>query len=481
MRQSKRNTRARPGLRFVIIAGILSVSLFGILRIPFVEKYLLLPFTKAQHGLACRIGGDPEAPITVGLSCSASDVIALCLGFILAFPVSWSKRLLGAVAGLGFIAAINTVRIATLSHAVRDPRWFDLLHVYLWPGVLLVVVSLFVFLWMSYSLRAESGTQPNRSGGAGRSLWSRVEVRFVLLTLLFVAIFVGTSGWWMHSKAVLAVAHWVAAAGAAVIRLFGGEVRITGNVLRTATGGFAVTQECIMTPLIPAYFAAVFALKLTRGQRITALLMAFPVFFVLGAARLLVLAFPTRMVGSHLVAIHGFYQFLLAAVLIFAAVALSARIPRNAGSVVKPAVFSLLGGALVALVVGWTYRPLLFWLLEQAQSIFGHAGHGYRDPQGALWILVPYQLGLAAGLWIAWQRKIRPRRVTPAWIALIISQPLLLVLIGETASHTGIEPHVAAIRALTVLAVLLLAIWVVRPGGRRERGRSLAEPEPQHG
>ena len=50
----------RPGARFVITAAILSVSLFGILRIPVVEQYLLLPFTKAQHGLACRIGGDPD-------------------------------------------------------------------------------------------------------------------------------------------------------------------------------------------------------------------------------------------------------------------------------------------------------------------------------------------------------------------------------------------------------------------------------------
>ncbi len=140
----------------MITAAIFSVSLFGILRIPVVEQYLLLPFTKAQHGLACRIGGNPDAPISVGLSCSASDVIALCLGFVLAFPVAWRKRLVGAVLGLIFIAAVNTVRIATLSHAIESRRWFEMLHVYIWPGVLLVVVSLFVFLWMSISLRGDS-------------------------------------------------------------------------------------------------------------------------------------------------------------------------------------------------------------------------------------------------------------------------------------------------------------------------------------
>ncbi len=297
---TKRERSSQPGLRFVITAGILSVSLFGVLRIPFIEQNLLLPFTQAQHGLACRIGGNPDAPISVGLSCSASDVIALCLGFILAFPVAWRKRLVGAALGLVMIAAVNTVRIATLSHAVENRKWFDLLHVYIWPGILLVVVSLYVFLWMSMALRRPGGTGSKTWSGDG--LLSKPGVRFVLLTLLFVGIFVGTSGWWMHSSAVMVVSTWVAETGAFVIRLFGGDAEVTRNIVRTASGGFVVTQECIMTPLIPAYFAAVFALSTSWRQRWIGLAAAFPVFFLLGSARLLVLAFPTRLVGSHLVA-----------------------------------------------------------------------------------------------------------------------------------------------------------------------------------
>ena len=478
MSRNAASQKNRPGLRFVITAAIFSVSLFGILRIPVVEQYLLLPFTKAQHGLACQIGGNPDAPISVGLSCSASDVIALCLGFVLAFPVAWRKRLVGAAMGLVFIAAVNTVRIATLSHAIENRRWFELLHVYIWPGVLLVVVSLFVFLWMSYSLRDDPSHRTDSDRGP---FFSRVEVRFVLLTLFFVAFFVGTSSWWMHSKAVLAVANWVAASGAFVIRLFGGEAKVSGNILRTASGGFVVTQECIMTPLIPAYFAAVFALSGTWRQRTVALLLAFPVFFFLGAARLLVLAFPTRIVGSHLVAIHGFYQFLLAAFLIVMAAMLSAKQPRSARSLLKPVITALVAGGLTAYLVGWTYNRFLFWLVDRLQGGLLHSGHQYQDPQGALLIMVPYQVGLFVGLWIAWRREIPWRRALIGLAALLITQPLILILVGEWVTHSQIEPHVAAIRAWSVLSVLLIGAWIVKRPRRTAPRRAFSPAEPQQG
>lgn len=476
--QEPTSSGTRPGLRFVLTAAILSVSLFGILRIPVIEQYLLLPFTNAQHGLACRIGGDPDAQISVGLSCSASDVIALCLGFILAFPVAWKKRLLGAVLGLGFIAAVNTVRIATLSHAVRNREWFDMLHVYIWPGVLLIVVSLFVFLWMSFSLRGDS---PDREKTDHRSWLSRVEIRFVLWTLVFVALFVGTSSWWMHSKIILAVADGVAATGAFVIRLFGGEAKVSGNALRTAAGGFAVTQECIMTPLIPAYFAAVFAFSLSRRQRLIALLLAVPVFFVLGAARLLVLAFPTHLVGSQLVAIHGFYQVLLGAVLVAIATIRTAKHPRTFRRLFPTVATALVGGGMTAYLVGWSYRPLVLGFVDWLRTGLFHPDHGYSDPQGAMLMMIPFQFGLFVGLWIAWRRSIPWQRAVIGLVVLAVTQPVVLILIGEWASHTEIAPHVAAIRAWSLVSVLLIGAWVVRRPRTASARPTLAPAEPQHG
>lgn len=463
LEQTRRTQTSRisPGLRFLITAAIFSITLFGVLRIPFVERYLLLPFTQAQHGLACRIGGDPEAPITVGLSCSAADVIALCLGFVMAFPVAWRKRLFGAALGLVVIAAVNTVRIATLSHAVRSSRWFDLLHLYIWPGVLLVVVSIYVFLWMNRALRGEASLAVKSGPTSTRPKWSRPTVRFVLLTLLFVALFVGTSSWWMESPTVLTVANWVAATGALCIRLFGGEATVTGNVLRTANGSFLVTQECIMTPLIPAYFAAVLTLPMKSSRRNAYLIAAFPIFFILGAARLLILAFPTRVIGSHLMAIHGFFQILLAVILVILAVTVSSAHSRTLQSMARPAALALLGGILTAVILGLTYNRALFEVVAWLRAALGHSGHLYFDPQGALLLMAPYQMGLFVAFWLAWSPRASGRRLVAGMAGLALSQIVALLVAGEWAAHTSLTPHVAAIRAWSVISTVLFGIWLL--------------------
>ena len=476
-----RSGGSSPGLRFVVTAVVFSISLFGILRIPFVEQYLLLPFTKAQHGLACRIGGDPGAPIAVGLSCSAADVIALCLGFVLAFPVSWRKRITGAALGLIVIAAVNTVRIATLSHAVRDSDWFDLLHLYIWPGVLLVVVSVYVFLWMNRALRQETAIKTPRSDARARLSWSRPSVRFATFTLLFVAVFVGTSNWWMHSESVTTVANWVAATGAFFIRLMGGEATVAGNAIRTTNGRFLVTPECIMTPLIPAYFAAVLALPLPHGRRALYLLAAFPLFFVLGAARLLVLAFPTRVIGSHLIAIHGFFQIVLAIVLVLIAVVLTTPQPRSPGKLTRQIAFALIAGTLTAVVLALTYNRVLFSTVSWLRAALGHGGHDYMDPQGALLMMAPYQLGLFVALWLAWVPHGSTRRFCIGAIALALSQFIVLLALGEWFAHTNVVPHVAAIRAWSVISVLALAFWLLRGLDRSGDWQSIPKGQTDHG
>jgi exosortase/archaeosortase family protein len=457
----------------VITAIILSVALFGVLRIPQVEQYVLIPFTKAQYSVACRIGGDSAAPISVGLSCSAADVIALSLGFILAFPVPWRKRLIGAALALFFIAAINTVRIATLTHASSSLRWFDLLHVYIWPGVLLLVVSVFVFLWMSWSLRVE----PRK-----RVALPREGVRFVVLAVVFVALFVGSSGWWMHSEAILEVARWVAATGAFIINLFGGKAEASGNFLRTTNGGFLVTQECVVTPLIPAYLAAVLAVPMARRARLLALVGALPLFFLLGAARLLVLAFPARMVGSHLVAIHGFYQILLAAVLVALVAHYSTPRAKTAKGVARRIAVALFVGSLVSLISGLIYNRLLLHGVARFHDLIGHVGHDYLDPQGAILMLAPYQIGLGVALWIAWTRPVSASRTWIGALILVASQPVVLILIGEWVAHTGLEPHVAAMRAWTVLVVLLTAGWIAASSRSASAEQTQLRPvEAPHG
>jgi len=469
-------------LRFVVTAGLLSVALFGILRLPWVEQNLLVPFTGAQWSLACRLGANPAAPVTVGLSCSAADVIALCLGFILAFPVAWRRRLTGAMLGLLFIAAVNTLRIATLSRVVTDRSLFNLLHIYLWPAVLLVVVSIFVFAWMNRSLRAENGSEsPSNGDSSSKRLLSHEGKRFVVLTLLFVALFVGSSSWWMKSSAVLSVASWVAALGAAIIRTFGGEATLIDNYLKTSNGGFMVTQECIMTPLIPVYLATVFAMIQGSKKRLVAVLLAFPIFFLLGSARLLVLAFPPDLIGSPLTAIHGFYQLVVACLLIgFAAYrANDRRTPW--GQWIKRGSIAILVGGAVALLIGVTWNRLIFFSLERLQVLFAHAGHDFSDPQRAIHWLAPYQMGLLTGLWLAWKKPFAWRLWLTGAGILAALQPLAIALAGEWSVHLAWEPHVALIRAWAVTLPTLLFLLMLYRSAAVPTTRMIPQPEPGSG
>ena len=463
------NTSTAAGLRFALFAGLLAVAFFGLLRVPWVVKNILLPFTGFQEAVAYRIGGDPNSSVRVDLSCSGADVIALCMGFVLAFPVAWRKRFSGALVGLALILVVNTLRIATLTHAVRDPFWFKTLHIYIWPALLILLVAVYVFFWMSTSSpRSESGSA---EGSLTRRLFaSPVARRFLPLTVLFVLVFIGASDWLFHSSWLKTVAIWITAAAGWLLAAIGVEATVSGNFLRTANGAFVVTQECVATPLIPVYFAAALSLPLTPLRRTLMLLAAFPVFFLLGGGRLLVLALPVRLIGSPELAIHAFYQILTALLMVAGAAYLRGRrAGEKALATIRRTALATLAGAAVGLAVGLAYNKLVFGLTEGLRGALDHAGHAHPDAQGALLLLPPYQLALLTGLWVAAAALLPAwRRLALGLALLAVSHPLLLLALGELFAHLGVELHVTAIRAMAVVIPLLL-IWLLlrRPSAAR--------------
>ncbi len=495
-----RTTKSAVGVRFAVTAVLLSFVLLAVMRLPWVERAVLTPFTEGQHAVACRIGGDPNARVVINLSCSGADVIALCLAFILAFPVRWRSRLVGAAVGMLLITAVNVLRIATLTRVDDNPELFRLLHVYLWPGALLVVLAVYVFAWMDAAQRGGGAWRRLGTGGWLRSSPAR---RFVALTVLFVGLFVAASGWLMGSPAIERVATWVTATAAGALQLAGLEAAAQGNVLRAPAGSFLVTQECVLTPLMPVYFAVVLALPLAGRRRLALLAGAAPLFFVLASVRLLVIALPLKLVGSHQVAVHGFYQVVLALFLI-GAVALryrgepdgasgASRRPGSAGAGghawgrAAGRVAAGLGAAIVvALIGGRVWTGLVVGLAERLQELAGHGGHLYPDDQGALLLLPIFQLALFAALVVA----AAPRLVADRWAAggrlaaalglLAVTQPLVVAAAGELATHL-VSPPVAGLRLWALLAPGLAVWWAAAGRSRHRRVAPLPVTSPSHG
>ena len=236
---------------------------------------------------------------------------------------------------------------------------------------------------------------------------------------------------------------------------------VSGPIIRTAHGGFIVTQECIFTPLIPLYLAAALAAPMGRGRR-TAMLVATPaVFFALGVSRLLVLAVPAAVIGSYTVAIHAFSQTLVAVLLV------SVGAVRTAGAGRRGAARAAVAVALGA-VAGVAAAPVLGTVVggavEGLQSLSGHAGHAFADDQGAWAILPAFQVGLFTALWIAVAGGGRSwRRALAGLGGVVLVQAALGVPVDELAHHYGFDPHVGLLRGWA-LALPAAAVWrLTRP------------------
>ena len=443
-------------LRFALTGGAWFIGLFGVMRLSWVERHLLVPFAQIQERVADQLTGAPSALVYVDASCSGGDAMALCLGAVMAFPATWGARLRAAAVGLVVIGAVNTVRIGTLSLVATDRSLFDLLHVYVWPAILIVVAVAYVFAWMRRQGRSagRGTTDPGRP-------WHGPARRFLLLTVVGVAAYFAAAGWFYESDLLRTLGGWVATAGAGVLAAVGMSATVSGNVVRTAHGAFIVTQECIATPLIPIYVATALSVPLTRWRRAAALAAAPAVFFLLGVSRLLVLALPTTLVASPAVAIHAFSQVLVSCVLVAAVAVLSAR----SGGRSHPArrTMGAIGvGIVAALVAGPVWSDLLHRAVDGVQLLVQHGGHrAVDDPQGAFAILPAFQLGLFAAVWVGSGARGPWRRLAGGVLGLAGLQLASLLAVGELSHHFEFAPHVSLIRTWALVAPVAL-VWVLR-------------------
>jgi exosortase/archaeosortase family protein len=461
--------RRQQAFDFALRGVAWSLGLFGLLRLSWLETHALLPLTQLQGRLAESGFGAPAMPIDVTLACSGADALALCAGAILAYPSAWRMRLGGAALGIGLILVLNTVRIGTLGRAAGSAAWFEALHVYVWPALLMLAVAGYVFAWMRFADRrrapAAVSASPPRSGASSASaeelrLGERptpLTRRFVLSTAVLLVLFTAASPLYLESPEVLAVASLIARAAASALRFLGVQATAAANVLSTARGGFLVTQECIATPLIPVYLAAAFSYTKSWRRRVPALLAAVPLFFGLGIARLLVVALPAALVGSPIFLIHAFYQLLLAGVVVL----LAAIWRHGAGRFAWRR--ALLGGALGGALAFLLESPYTGALT----SVFA-SGTPLEDPQGALALLPAFQVGLYVALCVAAFVALGWRPFVAGLALLGLSQIAVFAALQFVARHDSLTPQVRDVRAWALVGPLLLvAAMVALDGSRR--------------
>jgi exosortase/archaeosortase family protein len=428
-----------------------SLAFFGLLRLNWTEVHVVLPLTRAQATGAVALFGASALPLEVTLACSGADALALCLGAVLAYPAKWRTRLAGAGGGAALILGLNTLRIGTLGRVAASPAWFSTLHVYVWPAVLTLAIAGYVFAWMRLADRRQTLDELDEPAIARREPFlagrPHPSRRFVVLTVAFLLLFVAASPLYLESSSVLALAGFIARAAAMILGVGGVSAHAAANVLWTPRGGFLVTQECISTPLIPVYLAAICTYSTTARRLVLGVLATLPLFIALGIARLLVVALPD-VVAPPIFFVHAFYQLLLGAVIVFVA-----ALWRHGGraAALAHALVGIIAGVLFAYLLGPFYTRM----------VIHQAGAPLDDPQGALALLPAFQVGLYLALWVAAFVAVGWGRFLAGLAILGLTQTAGLLALHALASHAGLTAHVRDVRGWAVAGPVLIFATVV--------------------
>lgn len=439
--------------RFVVRAVVGSVAGFGLLRLTWTEANLLLPVTRAQGALAGALFGAPAAPLEVTLACSGAEALAVCVGATLAYPAAWSLRLGGAFGGIVLVLILNTLRIGTLGRLAASPGWFDVLHVYVWPAVLTLAIVGYVFVWMHLADQGRTPIGDVPADRAGRSAWHPMRPRrLIVFTFVLLLLFSAASPLYLESPRILSLAGLVARASAETLGLFGVRAYAASNVLWTSHGGFLVTQQCVVTPLIPVYLAIVLTYASSWPRTILGVVAALPLFAALAIVRLLVVALPAS--AGPLFLVHAFHQLLVAA-----SIVCFVALWRHGGRAAP-------GHALAGLVAGISFVRLLGPFYTSA--VMYPSGAPLHDPQGAIALLPAFQVGLYLALWIAGFLAVAWTRVLAGIAALGLTQAAGLLMLQAVGIHAGWTLYVPGVRGWAVAApVLILA--AVTAGVRTSR------------
>lgn len=86
-------------------------------------------------------------------TCGATEIMAIFLAAVLAFPATWRQRLAGLTVGIPALYGINIIRLAclaTIGTLDSGGDWFNFFHEYVWQALYVIVVVLLWLAWVEF-------------------------------------------------------------------------------------------------------------------------------------------------------------------------------------------------------------------------------------------------------------------------------------------------------------------------------------------
>ena len=101
----------------------------------------------------------PGGGLNVLKGCEGTDVAFLLISAMLVAPIAWRWRLAGVAAALALVFAANQARVLALFYAFRTDRvYFDALHGYVGPLILVAIGAAFFAYWIDrFSVSTAAG------------------------------------------------------------------------------------------------------------------------------------------------------------------------------------------------------------------------------------------------------------------------------------------------------------------------------------
>ena len=154
-----------PMVRFFALFVVVLTALFAAELTPPVQAALVLPWTEglARVSAALVTVFDPRVAVfgktlqsdgngfavSIEAGCNGIEAAIVLIAAMLAFPAPWKHRLLGIVAGLAAVQALNVVRVVSLFYLGQwSFQAFEWAHLYLWQALIMLDVLVVWLVWI---------------------------------------------------------------------------------------------------------------------------------------------------------------------------------------------------------------------------------------------------------------------------------------------------------------------------------------------
>jgi len=165
----------RQEARFLILFLLILGVSFTLVALQPVNDHLVVPYTTGVAWVSGQLldllGEDitingcvlrsPRFAVTIYNGCNGLITSLIFISGVLAFPSSWTAKVVGVVGGLLAIQTINLIRIISLFYiGIFLPDLFNSSHIFIWQSI---VILFGVSLWVLWAQKLARPAPASRS------------------------------------------------------------------------------------------------------------------------------------------------------------------------------------------------------------------------------------------------------------------------------------------------------------------------------